>query len=470
MPSSNSFTKKAFLLGLFSYLVLFVLAVVFYKERTIFIDVAFRFFAMIKAGDYVIQVYRFGSYFTQSFLYLSYVIGLPLKYIMINYSVGFIIYKALIFLLCFKFLKCPKLAITLLLTDVLIVSETFYWIQSELVESISFLILYFAVLQNFASKKLHILRLVLLLGMLITVIFFHPLSFILFTFVSLFCFLSSSDKTERVYLLGGFPFMLGLVVIKSLYFTSIYDNTGISALNNFVTFFPDYLSLPSNSRFLRYLIQDYYFLPILFFGVLGYYVTQRIWSKFWLLLSFFLGYLLLVNVSLTYNDKQFHMESFYMPLSLFLSLAFAVDILPILKKQQALIVLGFIIGCRLLHIGFQHQKFTNALNWKRDLIKKTAHLEHNKLAISDQHVPMDTLMLSWGSSYEFWLLSTLEFNETRSIIIYHDKKNTIGWGKMKAKDAIITQWSVTAYKDLPKQYFIFKDSTSEYVHYNPQEH
>jgi len=210
----TSQSKKIFWLGIFSYSILALLAIIFYKERTVFCDVAFRFYAMIKADDYAIQANRFGSYFTQSFLYLSQTIGLPLKYVMINYSVGFIIYKALAFFICLNGLKKPNFALTILLVDVLIVSETFYWIQSELVESLTFLILYFAFLQYSAERKVHILRLLLLLGMLITTVFFHPLSFINLTFFSIFLFLSTNNTSLKKYLLIGFPIIFGILLIK----------------------------------------------------------------------------------------------------------------------------------------------------------------------------------------------------------------------------------------------------------------
>jgi len=210
-------SKKIFWLGIFTYTILAILAIVFYKERTVFSDAAFRFFTIIKEDDYAIQANRFGSYFTQSFLYLSQTIGLPLKYIMINYSVSFIVYKALAFFICLLGLKKPKFALTILLVDVLMVSETFYWIQSELVESLTFLILYFAFLEYSAERKVHIIRLLLLLGMLITAVFFHPLSFINLTFFSVFLFLSTKNSNLKKYLCIGLPILFSILVINECF-------------------------------------------------------------------------------------------------------------------------------------------------------------------------------------------------------------------------------------------------------------
>jgi hypothetical protein len=469
MPTTTSLdsshSKRIFWLGVFSYTILAILAIFFYKERTVFCDVAFRFFAIIKADECAIQANRFGSYFTQSFLYLSQTIGLPLKYVMINYSVGFVIYKALAFFICLKVLKKPQFALTILLVDVLIVSETFYWIQSELVESLTFLVLYFAFLQYSAERKVSILRLVLLLGMLITSVFFHPLSFINLTFLTIFLFLSTENTTFKKYLLIGFPIMLSILIIKSLYFKTAYDTSATSGLNNFVRFFPDYYSIKSNRHFGYHVLTDYYFLPIFWVTLLAYYAKARQKIKFALIFCFVFGYLLLINVSLPEGHIIFHMESFYMPLSLFVALPFVVDILPLLAKKQALVLLFFIISCRLVHIGFQHEKFTAPIEWKEDLIKKTAHLENKKLAIYYKDAP-ENLMLTWGSSYEFWMLSTLATGVSRSIIIY-DNPKTMTPGRIANKNVFLSQWGGSAYKDLPKAYFNFQDSTSGYVFYKP---
>jgi len=417
------------------------------------------------ADDYVIQANRFGSYFTQSFLYLSQTIGLPLKYVMINYSVGFVIYKALAFFICLIGLKKPTFALTILLVDVLIVSETFYWIQSELVESLTFLVLYFAVLQYSAERKIHILRLLLLFGMLITVVFFHPLSFINLTFLTVFCFLSTENKTFKKYLLIGFLIMFGIFVTKFLYFKTLYDANVSEGLNNFIRFFPNYWSINSNFRFGYHVLTDYYFLPILWLTLLIYYAKVRQKIKFVLIFCSVLGYLILINVTLPEGHIIFHMESFYMPLSLFLALPFITDILPLLTKKKVIVLLFCIISCRLVHIGFQHKKFTASLEWKKTLLKNTANLKNKKLAIYYKDIPQN-LTLIWGSSFEFWLLSTLETGVSRSIIIYSNPKRMTP-GPMGDKNVFLFQWGGAAYADLPKTYFNFQDSTSGYVFYKP---
>jgi len=466
LEKDKDYAKKIYWLGVISYLALAFLAILFYKERTIFLDSSFRFFYMIKNEGYELQANRFGSFFTQSFLYLSYAIGLPLKYIMINYSVGFIICNAFVFFVTLKWLKNPTLALTLLFVHVFMVAKTFYWIQSELIEGISFTILYFAMLQHFAKKGLNIIWGIVLLIMLITVVFFHPLLIIVFAFISLFFIISPENLNHRKYLLWNIPTAIGILVIKSTVFKAPYDSGVLSKTANIIKLFPDYWSMPSNAQFLRFMMEDYYFLPLLILVVLAFYLQQKSWLKLAFVFSFFFGYLFLINATFPHYKTRVHLESFHIPLSLFLLLPFVTDILPEITKKYALLLLSLVMLIRLVHIGLNHENFTANLDWKRGILKETAHLKNKKLLIQQKQVPMDLLVMSFGSPFEFWMLSTLEFGECRSIVIYNKRETVDKWGKSKKKNKFITHWGSIPYDQFKPPFFDFQD-TSLYVDYKP---
>lgn len=80
------------ILGFFSYSVLFIFAVIFFKERTVFMDASYIVFSIVKDGKLAIQNFRFGSAFTQLFPLITLKLGLPLEKIILSYSVGFVIY------------------------------------------------------------------------------------------------------------------------------------------------------------------------------------------------------------------------------------------------------------------------------------------------------------------------------------------------------------------------------------------
>ncbi len=458
--------KSLFRIGIISYLILFILAIVFFKERTILLDSSFRFFYMLKDGNYVLQVNRFGSVFSQSFIYFSYHLGLPLKYIMINYSVGFIILNALVFFISLKWLKNSGLALTLLLSNVFMVACTFYWIQSELIEGITFTLLYFGVLQHFAGKDTKVLRLIILSVMLVTLVFFHPLMIIIFLFISIFSILSTIDKKHLKYLYSGIPLAFIILLFKTFALKTKYDTAASGRIVNLLEYFPNYHKLESNGIFWNYVMHDYYFLPILLVTVTLYYLINKLWLKAGLVSAFFWGYLLILITSFPTSTDQWHLESFYMPLGIFLLLPFVTDILPRIKKSYGLALIVLITGARLVHIEHKHEKFTAALNWKRELLAKTADLENRKLLIDAKQVPEGMFEQTWSSPYEFWMLSTLEFDEQRTVLIYNTRHEVRQWDRYKYKTRFLTKWGSLGYDELQSHYLKFTDSTTHYVFYD----
>lgn len=133
--------EQTFKIGSITYIILAILAVILYIERTAFLDISFHLFYILKDGNFAIQNNRFGAFMTQLFPLIGSKIGLPLDVIMKLYSVGFVLYYFSIFLIITKFLKVQKFGIVLLLFSTLMVADTFYWIQSELPQGIAFMIL-----------------------------------------------------------------------------------------------------------------------------------------------------------------------------------------------------------------------------------------------------------------------------------------------------------------------------------------
>ena len=101
--------KQTSLIGNIAFLVLAIMAIVFWRERTIMLDASFQSFDVINKGKLAIQVQRFGAAFVQMFPLLTSKLGLPLKAILISYSLSFIIFHYLMFLICNYILKIKEM-------------------------------------------------------------------------------------------------------------------------------------------------------------------------------------------------------------------------------------------------------------------------------------------------------------------------------------------------------------------------
>jgi hypothetical protein len=129
--------------GLITFILLFILSLYFYLERTVFVDIAYHTFYIIKDQTFAIQNYRFGATITQIFPLLATKLNLPLNNILIIYSSCFIIVYAFIYSIIVYPLKNLQLGWVLIGYLTLMMSDTFYWIQSEYQQGCALCLLFF---------------------------------------------------------------------------------------------------------------------------------------------------------------------------------------------------------------------------------------------------------------------------------------------------------------------------------------
>jgi hypothetical protein len=450
---------KILILASLTFVVLLTLSILFYKERTCILDISYHLFYILKDGSFAIQNNRFGAFFTQLFPLIGSKLCLSLNSISVLYSMSFVILSFLTFLIIYIGLKNRKISTTYLLFVVLMTTHTFYWIQSELPQALAFLFILIALLDNAINSNKEMSPPFWLFVSILSLIvcFTHPLILIAFTFFILYYFISYPKQIKLIASIGLIYFSFYL--FKSLFFKTIYDSQAIGGLNNFITYFPYYFHIQSNKNLFGYFIHDYYFLPLLLIASTIFYLKSKQYKKIILLLIFFIGYCLLVNVSYPNGAEQFYLENQYLILSFIVALPFVLDVLPKLKKPQvqfAILCLICLVG--LFRIAGTHQIYTNRLDWNRNLLAKTKGLSNKKIIIPSHKVPIDTVFMTWGSSYEFWLLSSIENGVSRSIII-EEIQNEFDWA-IPSNKTFITKWGTFNYEELNKKYFIFTDTTN----------
>ncbi|MEO0897241.1 MAG: hypothetical protein AAFY71_12625 [Bacteroidota bacterium] len=455
-------------LGIGTYVILGVLSIVFYKERIIFLDAAYYLFHLIKDSFFNIEHNRWPTIFTQLFPLAARKLNAPLNVVMISYSFGFIAYFGFIFYLCLVRLKQPVWALILVLFNVLMVADTFYWIQSEFPTGIAFAILYFAMITRYPDGET-VPRWVwmLMFPMLLTSVFFHPLMVLVIGFGAAFLLIHHwEDKQIRRVLIET---MIGIplfYLMKSIFFTSPYEAQNMQMLGNFQKYWPNYLALPSNKEYLSYLIKDFYLLVPLLIWVVVHYIRKKSWLKLALLVVGVLGYQMLVNISYAETKFQFHLENQSLPVSFFLLLAWCTDVLPTLKQRFSMISLAVVLAVQCGHITLSHQKFTKRLNWERKFMADTSNQVPSKIILRETEYHREQLIMTWATSFEMWLLSTVETGETRSLMV-EDNPDGQAWARTD-QYRFITKWETFAYKDLPERYFKLNE-TGIYVLVEPEE-
>lgn len=445
--------------GFLVYLLLLVMAILFYKERMVFLDEAFYTFNILVKDNFSIEHNRFIAVFTEVFPLLASKLSFSLKGVTIAYSAGFVIYYALCYFITGTVFRNYRFALVLLLFNVLFVSHTYYWMLSELTQGVAMLVPLLAYMEGKSIRKIGIIRWLLVFAVLVTLVFAHPLMLFPVTFGLAFLLLHANTKDERwLYIFVGICFVV-MVRLKMMFVKEAYDSQSMQSIDNIKALFPNYIDLYSNKAFLRNCFGKYCWIPICFLLTVFVYVRKAQWLKLGLYLLYIPGFLMLINISYYGSDvPEFYIENLYLPLGFLLALPFVFDVLPYFDKPAvSWTLVSLIMLTGLVRIYMLRQPYKGRIDWLRHTY---ASYTGRKVMVDEKLTPKGTLLMSWASPYELWLLSTIETDRSASVII-HPNLNEIQW-MQSSKDAFATTWGQFAYRDLNKRYFKFNDSTNVY--------
>lgn len=443
------------------HLALIVLAVWLFKERAMFLDNSFFLFEIVRNADFTIQRFRFVSGIPQVLPLAAVKAALSLKWVLIAYSLSFALYHFVFYIICGSVLKNYRLALAALLMHTLMLTHTFYWGLSELLLGLSMMVPVFALLiENDGVRINNILRGVLLAIGIFLVGFSHPLIVLPFMFTAGFIWISKDIKVYKPMYIAACVYFLLVMFVKAKFFIDAYEtgSTG-QLLKHLKSLFPHYLSTYSNTKFFANVVHIYYWLPVVFLLVLGVYIYKRHWLKLVFVFISVIGFLQVVNISYPgAHTPDFYRENMYIPMCLILALPFVYDVIPLLNKRLVYVLFALIIGTAFLRINNQRDFYTGRVEWYRGYIAQNG--DKKIMASFPGKFPEGTMIMSWASVYEFWMLSTLETGKTASIII-DDNIEQVSWAKPNFR-SFVTIWGVFEYEDLNRQYFILNDSVSHY--------
>ncbi len=412
MPISKNMTYSSPWMKYLGYLVLgvlLVLSIVFYRERTLFVDIAFQTVKMITEPGWHIQVYRFGSGIVHALPLAAISMKMPLSVVLISYSISFTLLYLFLYHITVKWLKNEWLGIAIALLFTLNTYDGFYWATSELQQGLAVLIVFFAFLLKYDGSKTWWQWLIIIMA-IPTIGFYHPVMFIPFFFLMGFFWLSDKRFRRWDNFIISVLLLVTVFVIKPMYFTNNYDLNKMEEFKrHFWEYYPNFFKLPSNKIFLTNSIKFWYFFPLLFILENVWYLWRKHWLKAFWLTGFSLGFILLTHIGSPTTPYRFYAEVNYMPLTLFVVIPLLFDIVPNIKKKNILVLLfsvTFVI--RLLAIYNHHKPYTARVAWfKKQLDNTKQNYTSNKVIIPFTKELESKLSMTWGIPYESLLLSTM---------------------------------------------------------------
>ena len=491
-----------------------VFALLFFKERTVTFDMAYQEFYVILTRGFVLNL-RIGAIIPQSIPLILRWFNCPLKTILILHSLGFVVFYFSFFLLiAFKW-RQYEIALVYLLNSILLVNDTFYWIQSELPQGLSWLILYYAYINRkgvadiYKRPALHCILLLFLQ-------FFHPLMFAPILYLILFLLHKeyrfkwrhyrwpltmifgnfifriwisrfNGYEHERLDLLGRldrhklfleqfildrltFSFNTAILVICCLaglflvFFIMMRRNLSslgpLLLLTGFFVFvvMGKQLALfaPSVVIAFNHITSDYIiYCFVILFTIVMLMVNRKLYLVS-LLSVFTMAYVMLVCIANRHAQK-FYLENLLLPLGIFVTLPFVGILFTEFRERTrlAVIMLAVIISVRMGYIYDGHKSFTQRLSWYESKFNDMDRDGVQRLMLTEKQVPMDTLIITWASGYESVILSAIDGGSyTKSILIDSD---LVAYRPYLGKDnLLLAKWGVWQDEDLPGNYFVMR--------------
>lgn len=396
------------------WLILFALSVFLYKQR-IFADSAYYVSHFINNKFFMIECQRYVLAFSQVLPLIGVWLGIKLKYVLLLYSISHVLFFYSLFLITYYGLRDRRSGLLILIFQITGITLSFYTPMFELFYGVSLLVTFYAFWRTNINSNFVLL---LLIFLEITVLFSHPVTFILLAFIIFYDFREHIKPAKWYLWLIGI--LIAVAVTKS-FFMCPYE-TGKLGWQFGVDENKTYLQL-FKAGFWKHLaafFMTYY--PETMAALLGSIVLLTIkkqWFRLIVVAGTFSLYLVLVAAAYTEILHSRYMEQVFFPFVV-------ISFIPIVygynsKMHQGLqntstMVLILLIGYRLFMIYDGSFPFRQRTIQMESLIHTAWDKGGTKYIIDEAKVEKEFTMLNWSYPIESMLISSL-YGNTRTVTL-----------------------------------------------------
>ena len=434
--------------------VLIVLALVFYKERVLFSDSAAYIVHIISRNHFELSLHsRFVGILSQILPLTALRWHASLRCILLLYSLNSILIPVTCALLSLHWFKESRTAWSIFLFYTLMSTWLFYYPVSEYQMGLCLLLFYNGAYNYYSSAGRSGTPAFLALSLLLipVVIFSHPLA--MPVFISWLLLKKITDKYTWRQLL--FPFVPALLsyLVKRLCFPVTYETDKAKGLDNFRNFSTHDLFSELGMDFVRYILHDYFLLPVLAVAVLLLLLKRKNYSGMAAFLLVLTGWWVLVTTAFSSNHYDHYYEHMYQAIPFFISLYCCHILIPALRPYAGRLTLLLVFILSLFKINQGRQFFEDRFAWFRRgfQLMETQHCK--KMAIICYVVPGGATCPSyWSVPYETLLLSSLDARRSGKSIFIAGRRE-------EAQDAVNVVYDIDPIDDfplVPERYFDIK--------------
>lgn len=310
---------------LWGYIVVLLFFSIFYaQERIVAYDTAVYMVEMIRSKGFFIATNRFIAVVAEVLPVAGITAGLPLKAVIILYSLNSTLIPVLCALACRYMLKDVAAAVAILLFYSIMSARLFYYPVSEFQMGLCLMLLYHSMVLFWIKKNSKLLLVFFLsLPIVVTVVFSHPLSIVVF-FAWLMLMLSFTEtrnwKLVVPAAIAATTYFLREHFFRAIVGTFDYEQQRRSNLDNFLkpisSYFHSRLASESWSEYTNH----YFIIFALVILVLGLLIYKKKWLGAITFSLIIFSFWLLVTVSFGDWTYSFYLEHMYQPIGFFIAL------------------------------------------------------------------------------------------------------------------------------------------------------
>lgn len=406
--------KIAARISLGTLFVLLLGAIFFYKERMFFGDAPWIAFLVINKKALAIQEHRYGSFITQLFPLICSHLRLPIKVILIAYSLSFNLFYFVSGLILYKWRQYSFVVLSALFYT-LMAADSYFWTNNELYQGVSWMLLMIGfVLYRQHKKRCLAFEIPAFVILAFIAVFTHPLIVLLAGFCWVYLFIEQKEpifKGKRILIFS--VLLLGIIGMKTYTsFNGWYDSERIKEVAGAGTE-RKLTALWSETAlvFYRTCLRDYW-LFLLFFlsGIVALIRNKRYAQSAWII-ACSAGYIVLISLSYPFDNFKFYIESEWMALIIITMLPFITYVLPSLNRKVMISGLVLVFMIRLCYIGMAAPLFEQRYQRAEKIVHKMREKNLTKIILpkeADRSSPEKELIMSWALPNETMMISKME--------------------------------------------------------------
>lgn len=442
-------------------LALLALSLWFAEERALLIDSAYQLFYDINHESILINDHRFSMVFSQLLPWLLIKLHVPLRWVIVSYSAGFIAIAYVCYFVAVHVLRNRSMGM-LMVFSLLAMRATFFHCISETFQLMFFAPLLYATLESMGQGRPSWWQWVLLVLSEVAAFFIHPVAAFFIAFIIVFRWIDCHrfDLPLAVVSL----LLVACVAIKMLIGQSGHDQSFVPTGESLEYALRNFFHLNSIGFFYIH-FPDFYLFPLVLWVVtMAGYVRRRLWLKLVLAALFVPAFFAMSVVVYWEGDGPIGMERTYLPLLFFIGLLFWHDELPALQRYPVPVAVFYTLFVVLMlvsvvRIGISTRPYANRLAEVDSIAAYSRSQGQHKLVVTRSTAERIFPINIWGLALESMLYTArdgagstvtiyMEENDfDRSDSLYYDPYSyvSVNWWK---------RWPVA---DLNPHYFLLPE-------------